>query len=379
MGGGNVGNTQGSNTSGGIVGAFEFLRPLAEKIGVNLTTMCYIFCGAVVLFIAIIAIIIVAIVKACKKSKRAMAPATEEEIVGNEEKTEEVVATAVVEEKEAEVKPEPKVEEVKPEPKAEPKVEAKAEVKAEVKPAQKQAKKFNGKWIIEHKSENEYMAKLLANNGEVMLSSEIYKSEEGAINGIATIIKGVETGNFVIYQDKNKNFYYKLKTANNRLLCVGEIYKAKDQCLKAVESVKRIAKVCEIDEDVVMGAEYVDYTPAKLTEADIKNSAKGKWKIEAGEDGKYSAKLYANNGQLMLATEGVQIRKNAENAIEAVKKNSFEGNFVIDRDKFGRYHYKLRNAQKSVICIGEAYDSLDSCKSAIESVRKFASSSEVVQ
>lgn len=367
MGGGNVGNTQSGNTSGSIANAFGFLSPLAEKFGMSLTTLFYIFCGAVLLTIAIIIIVIVAIVKACKRSKRAMAPATEEEILGKQEKAEEVAVAEVVEDKE-EAKEEVKIE---PAPVVE-------EVKVEEKPAQKQTKKFNGKWIIEHKNDQEFMAKLLANNGEVMLSSETYKSEEGAISGIATIIKGVETGKFVIYQDKNKNFYYKLKTANNRLLCVGEIYKAKDQCLKAVESVKRIAKLCAIDEDVVMGAEFVDYTPAKLTEAGIKNGAKGKWKIEEGEDGKFSAKLYANNGQLMLATEEVQIRKNAENAIEAVKKNSFAGNFVIDRDKFGRYYYKLRNAQKSVICIGEAYDSLDSCKKAIESVRKFASNSDLV-
>ena len=88
--------------------------------------------------------------------------------------------------------------------------------------------------------------------------------------------------------------------------------------------------------------------------------------------GKYNAKLYASNGQLMLATEEVSLEKSAKNAIESVKKYAEQGNFIIDRDKFGRFYYKLRNAQKSVICIGEAYDTLDSCVSAIESVRRFS-------
>jgi uncharacterized protein YegP (UPF0339 family) len=106
---------------------------------------------------------------------------------------------------------------------------------------------------------------------------------------------------------------------------------------------------------------------------------RGKWKIEETEEGKFVARLYASNGQLMLATEEVANKATATKAVESVKKNAKEGNFIIDRDKFKRYYYKLRNAQRSVICIGEAYESLDSCVSAIESVRRFALSSSIVQ
>ncbi len=240
----------------------------------------------------------------------------------------------------------------------------------------KQAKKLNGKWVVEHKGENEYLSKLLASNGEVMLTSEIYTTVEGAKGGILTIIRGVESGKFVIYQDKNNNHYYKLKTSSNRLLCVGEIYKVKEQCLKAVESVKRIAASSTILNEVFEGARYIDYTPAPLVN-EVKKGARGKWKIEKTDGGAYSAKLYANNGQLMLATEEVSQKKGAENALVSVKKYAEQGNFIIDKDKFGRFYYKLRNLQKSVICIGEAYDTLESCVSAIESVRKFALSATV--
>ncbi len=346
----------------------NFLKELAFNLHVSFPVLIGILGLALVLII--VAIVVPISVSKKRKKNKAQAPVPVKETVDS-------VSEPIVEEKVEVTEQETKVEE-KPEEKAE---EGKEEVVAtavqEKTKEKKQVKKFYGKWIIEHKSDDEFMAKLSASNGEVMLSSEIYKSEEGAINGIATIIRGVENGNFIIYQDKNKNFYYKLKTANNRLLCVGEIYKAKDQCLKAVESVKRIAKLCEINEDVVSGAEYVQYTPQALNKEAISKGAKGKWKVETTEDKKYSARLYANNGQLMLATEEVQVKKNAENAVESVKKNAEEGNFVIDRDKFGRYYYKLRNAQKSVICIGEAYESLDSCKSAIESVRKFALNSEL--
>jgi uncharacterized protein YegP (UPF0339 family) len=257
------------------------------------------------------------------------------------------------------------------------KVEAKIEAKKPVEQKKEAVKKpFPGKWIIEMKSEGEYVSKLVASNGEVMLSSEIYSSEEGARQGIETIIKWVAEGNFVIYQDKKNNYYYKLKTAGNRLICVGEIYKAEDQCLKAVESVKRIAPIAIVSPELSEGEKYVDYTPQPL-EVDDK-ALKGKWKVEALENGKFVARLYASNGQLMISTEEVARKSTAAAAIEAVKKNASAGNFIIDHDKFGRFYYKLRNVQKSVICIGESYDSVDSCIKALESVRRFAVNSVLV-
>ncbi len=237
---------------------------------------------------------------------------------------------------------------------------------------QKKTKKLNGKWIIEKESDNEFVSKLVASNGEVMLTSEIYTTADGAKSGIETIIRGIVNDNFTIYQDKNKNYYYKISSANNRLLCAGEIYKTKDGCLNAVQSVKRIAEDSPILDEIREGKGYATYTPAELDVSDIKKGTSGKWRIVQLEDGTYSARLFASNGQLMLATEQVTLAKSARNAIESVKKNAEQGNFIIDRDKFGRFYYKLRNDQKSVICMGEAYESLDSCVSAIESVRRFA-------
>ncbi len=240
-------------------------------------------------------------------------------------------------------------------------------------------KRFVGKWVVEIKSDDEYISKLSASNGEVMLSSEIYTTEEGARAGIATIIKAIETGEFIIYQDKSKDYYYKLKNAQNRLLCAGEIYKSKAQCEKAVESVKRIAKEAIVQDELVEGDKYVEYTPIKHPKYDVKKGMEGKWKVEETDEGRFSAKLYASNGQLMLSTEGVSTKSGALSSIDSVKKYAKAGYFVIDRDKFGRFYYKLRNKQKSVVCMGEAYDSLDNCTNALESVRRLASTAILVK
>ncbi|MBQ8196803.1 MAG: DUF1508 domain-containing protein [Clostridia bacterium] len=403
--------------------------PIGEKIGLSAEVTAYILIGVVV---ALIIVIIMLIAGACSKKRKAKkaAKALEKEkakqdnlsakaqaVVEEKHVSEEVVkidsapveqpATVVVTEPtQEEVSASVEVKAVEETPAQEEKVEKpveKAEVKEDIKVAvkkapakktenktakkvataetvkedKKPAKKLAGKWKIVIKRDNEYVAELTASNGEVMLISETYSTADGARNGISTIIKGVETGTFVIYRDKAGNYYFKLKSANNRLLCVGAVYKEKTACIKASESVKRIAKDSPIMPDVVEGERYVEYTPAKVTASG--KGGKGKWKIEVSEEGGFSAKLYANNGQLMLATEEVSAKKTAKTAIESVKKNCADGNFIIDKDKFGRFYYKLHNAQKSVLCIGEAYDTLDGCVSAIESVRRFAATAELAE
>lgn len=255
---------------------------------------------------------------------------------------------------------------------------AKQAAKSEAKIGTKaEPKRMLGKWRIVIKGENAYIAALHASNGEVMLTSEIYSTEDGARSGVETIKRGVETGNFVIYRDKGDDYYFKLKSAGNRLLCVGEIYTTRDACEKAAESVKRIAKDSPLMIKVSEGERFIAYTPAEVTPPAKKSQ--GKWRIEQGENGGFSAKLYANNGQVMLSTEEVASRKTAEKAIESVRKNCAAGNFYIDKDKFGRFYYKLHNVQKSVICTGETYDKVDSVVSAIESVRRFASNAELAE
>ena len=370
--------------------------------------------------VLLLAIVIIAIVSHAKKKKinqKSDEPAAEVSAPEIEEKTEKIEETPlenventpenventpenaeispVFDEKQPEIedkteeKPEKteekpmKIKEKSPETKEKPaetkekklkKPAANSSVKQETKP---EPKRMLGKWRIIVKGESAYIAALYASNGEVMLTSEIYSTEDGARNGVETIKRGAETGNFVIYRDKGGDYYFKLKSAGNRLLCVGEIYTTRDACEKAAESVKRIAKDSPLMIRVTEGERFIAYTPAEVTPPAKKSQ--GKWRIEQGETGGFSAKLYANNGQIMLSTEEVASRKTAEKAIDSVRKNCAAGNFYIDKDKFGRFYYKLHNAQKSVICTGETYDKVDAVVSAIESVRRFASNAELAE
>lgn len=268
-------------------------------------------------------------------------------------------------------------------PTAEPAVKksaSKTAVKPVAKKAEpvKEAKATVGKWIIKEKGEGEFVAFLYANNGEIMLTSEIYTSEESARAGIDTIRKNVDGGTFVNYKDKNKNFYFKLKSVKNRILCVSETYKSEALAESAKESVKRFVS-SPVQSGVEKDITVVKYVlPKKEEPVDTRSAYSGKWKIEKDGD-TYMAKLFASNGELLLNSESYVSYASAKSAIATIVTNGVAGNFIIDSDKKGRYFFKLRSAQKATLCIGETYAKLDSCQSAIESVRRFLKTAKLTE
>lgn len=267
----------------------------------------------------------------------------------------------------------PAVKEVKPTARA-------TAVKPAAKKAEsvKEAKATVGKWIIKEKGEGEFVAFLYANNGEIMLTSEIYTSEESARAGIDTIRKNVDGGTFVNYKDKNKNFYFKLKSVKNRILCVSETYKSEALAESAKESVKRFVS-SPVQSGVEKDITVVKYVlPKKEEPVDTRSAYSGKWKIEKDGD-TYMAKLFASNGELLLNSESYVSYASAKSAIATIVTNGVAGNFIIDSDKKGRYFFKLRSAQKATLCIGETYAKLDSCQSAIESVRRFLKTAKLTE
>ena len=293
-----------------------------------------------------------------------------------EEKPEETEVKAekeeAAEEKPAEEKP---TEEKKPEAKTAKKEKPAAK---EVNKAETEEKKSLGKWIVKEKGEKEYVAFLYANNGQIILTSETYSTADGAKAGIQTIQKNVLNDNFQLYCDKNRHYYFKVKTSQNRFLCAGETYSTKKSCENAKDSVKRFVS-SPVNEEVEQDLTVIRYeVPANDEEPKARKGFEGKWLIN-GIDDMFMAQLYASNGQLLLSSEAYTSYEGAKSAINNIKSNGISGNFIIDSDKSGRFFFKLRNAQKSTLCVGETYAELSSCQSAIESVRRFLKTAKLVE
>ena len=98
---------------------------------------------------------------------------------------------------------------------------------------------------------------LKATNGEIIASSEVYKTLASCKNGIESVRKnsakaGVEDQSvenatvlkhpkFVVYVDKAGEYRFRLKATNGQIIAVSEGYKAKASCLNGIESVKKNA------------------------------------------------------------------------------------------------------------------------------------------
>ena len=238
-------------------------------------------------------------------------------------------------------------------------------------------KKTVGKWVIKEKGEGEFVAYLYANNKELMLTSETYSTPDGARKGIGTIQKNAASDeNFTYYRDKKKNYYFKLKTSQNRFLCVGETYPNKSACLKSIESVKNFVD-SPVSDAIEKDITIIKYDPTQEQDFQTKKYS-GKWVITPIDD-EFMAQLRASNGELLLSSESYSSYASAKDAIDNITQNAEAGNFIIDSDKKGRYFFKLRNDRKLTLCIGETYSQLSACQSAIESVRGFLKTAKLAE
>ena len=107
---------------------------------------------------------------------------------------------------------------------------------------------------------------LKAGNGEVIATSEVYKSLKSCLNGVESVKKNAPIANledqtaeeyakekcpkFEMYIDKSGEYRFRLKATNGQTIATSEGYSAKAGCLNGIDSVKRNAPDAEIDEQL---------------------------------------------------------------------------------------------------------------------------------
>ncbi len=102
---------------------------------------------------------------------------------------------------------------------------------------------------------------LLASNGEVVATSEVYKTAAACRKGIQSVIVNAEKAaiedlsaldapianpKFQLYRDKAGRFRFRLRSRNGSIIAVSEGYRARSGCLDGIESVRFYAKNPEI-------------------------------------------------------------------------------------------------------------------------------------
>jgi uncharacterized protein YegP (UPF0339 family) len=102
-----------------------------------------------------------------------------------------------------------------------------------------------------------YKFNLVAGNGEVIASSQVYKTASSAKKGIASVAATAPVANienqtekdfkpalnpkFEVYKDKAGELRFRLKARNGEIIATSEGYKTRRGCLNGIDSVRRNA------------------------------------------------------------------------------------------------------------------------------------------
>lgn len=121
-----------------------------------------------------------------------------------------------------------------------------------------------GKFVVKETASDGLKFDLLAGNGEVIASSQVYKTKAGCMNGIESVKKNAvvapvedqtvegyateKNPKFEVYKDKAGEFRFRLTASNGEIIATGEGYKAKASCMNGIESIKKNAPDAEVVE-----------------------------------------------------------------------------------------------------------------------------------
>jgi uncharacterized protein YegP (UPF0339 family) len=108
------------------------------------------------------------------------------------------------------------------------------------------------KFLLKKSSDAQFYFTLLADNGEKILTSEMYKAKPGALNGIASV--KTNAPNEARYERKTSKAgrpYFVLKAANNEVIGSSEEYSSESARDKGIAAVKTAALVATTDDQAV--------------------------------------------------------------------------------------------------------------------------------
>lgn len=96
-----------------------------------------------------------------------------------------------------------------------------------------------GSYELKTASNGQFMFNLRAGNGQVILTSEMYKAKAGAENGIESVRKNApDDGRYDRRESSAGDPYFVLKAGNGEVIGKSEMYKSKAAMENGIESVK---------------------------------------------------------------------------------------------------------------------------------------------
>ena len=108
-----------------------------------------------------------------------------------------------------------------------------------------------GKFVVFKGKDGQDYFRLKAGNGEVILSSQGYKTRKSCLNGIESVRKNSrETKRFVVNTAKDGRAYFVLMATNGQEVGRSQMYKSESGCKNGMKSVaKNAADAAVVEEE----------------------------------------------------------------------------------------------------------------------------------
>ncbi len=92
--------------------------------------------------------------------------------------------------------------------------------------------------------------RLKARNGQIILASEGYKTKASCKSGIRSVrANAAREGSFDVKKARNGKFYFTLVARNGEVIGTSQMYKTKDGCKKGIASVVNNAASDDVRDD----------------------------------------------------------------------------------------------------------------------------------
>lgn len=109
-----------------------------------------------------------------------------------------------------------------------------------------------GKFVISKRKNGEFQFNLKAGNGQVILTSEGYKTKPSCKNGIESVMKNsADDKRFERKTAKNGKFHFNLKATNGQVIGSSEMYETEKAMENGIASVAKNAPGAKVDDETI--------------------------------------------------------------------------------------------------------------------------------
>ncbi|MEM8892478.1 MAG: DUF1508 domain-containing protein [Bacteroidota bacterium] len=208
--------------------------------------------------------------------------------------------------------------------------------------------------------DDQFYFRLKSVNGNILVSSEAYTQKDSALNGIRSVKEnGTDEGNYrKKTSDSGDKHSFSIIAKNGQVVATSQSYESESGRDNGVQSTMNTAPDAAV-EDTTTGFEA------------HKNP---KFQIYEDKAGEYRFRLYASNGEIILASEGYSSKAGAKGGIDSAQAASKDDeNFDKLTAKNGEFYFNLKSANGSIVGTSEMFSSEASRDNSAASVKQTAS------